>query len=161
MLRKKKGFILYVLGFLSIIAVATAGVSYGGNTVTVPVKVNLVGSCDIQNTPEINFGDVNPLDAATDLTSTSALNFTCSSGTTYKIELDKGKYYKDTDKRMKHESKDNYIVYGLSTPCSTGTGTGSQVSCDITGTISKSVSLKDNPVGKYNDDVIVTITATN
>lgn len=161
MLREKKGPVLYAFGFLVLLTIATAGVSYSGSTVTIPVKVNLVGACDIQNTPEINFGDVNPLDAATDHTNTSALNFTCSSGTTYKIELDNGKHHQGADKRMKHESGDHYIVYGLSTPCSTGTGSGSQVSCDITGTISKSVSLKDNPSGKYNDDVTVTITATN
>jgi spore coat protein U-like protein len=64
MLREKKDFILFALGFLGILAIATAGVSYGGDTVTVPVKVNLVGSCDIQNTPEINFGGINPLEIA-------------------------------------------------------------------------------------------------
>jgi len=157
---KKMGFVLFMLILLSIFTVATADVSYGDNTVTVPVKVNLVGSCNIVNTPVLDFGDINSVDSKV-YQKEITLNFTCSSGMNYQIDLGKGDYYDGSDRRMRHETSDkSFVHYTMGSACLNGQTTGSEQSCAIWGSISTiSVPLNNNPVGKYNDNVVITVTA--
>ncbi len=158
MFRNTIGFAFLAFGIPCIVVLAITGVSYGGNTVTLPVSVNLTGTCSITNTPSIDFGTINPLDDK-DNVKTDTLEFTCTKDTKYSVELDKGQHYTNPDRNMKNETEDSYISYAL-TACAQGSAGSSSVKCDITGTISKD-AVKNKSKGKFNDNVIITVTATD
>jgi spore coat protein U-like protein len=132
------------------------GLSYGGNTADLTVTVNIKGSCNITNSPLLDFGALDP-DGFIGMATTAELWFKCTSGTQYRVGLDNGRNHNGSYRCMKHETASDTIGYYLD-PCPDGKASGNGEYCHITGTI-PSGFIQGKSRGKYTDTVIVTLTA--
>lgn len=149
-------FVLLALGIPLILMLAVDGPSYGGNTADLTVTASIKGSCNITNSPLLDFGTLDP-DTFIGMATRTELWFKCTSGTEYRVELDNGRNHNGSNRCMKHETASDTIGYYLD-PCPDGKASGNSENCFITGTI-PSGFIQGKSRGKYTDTVTVTLTA--
>ena len=134
-----------------------AGVVKAGDTATVAVSANVVGTCKFLTGGSISFS-LDP-SVGTDVNGTvTQPTFWCTKGSSYAITDDDGLNESGTTHRMKHATLSEYIPYTF-TYTATGTGTGrtSTVTMNIASVVA-SADYIDATYGSYADTVTVTIT---
>ena len=107
------------LAIVSAMLVGSAGFTvpaYAGATNTMLVKASINLACTI-TTSELNFGayDAIVTNKAAPLKSVNVkIVSTCTAGSAGKIKLDDGKNFDSGNRRMKHASTDNFLIYTVS-----------------------------------------------
>jgi len=150
---KKRLVLTVVLGLV----LGLAGVVRAGDTATVAVSANVVGTCKFLTGGSVAFGDLDP-SAGTDVNGTVVQpTFWCTKGSTYTITDDNGLNESGTTHQMKHATLADTIPY---TFMYTAGGTGSGRNSTVTMNIASSVVGADYinvSAGGYADTVTLTI----
>ena len=137
--------------------IAFSGVAVAGDTATVSVSANVVGTCLFDSGGTITFS----LDPATggDVSgSVTQPEFWCTKNATYSITDDDGINQSGTTHRMVHASLPEYIPYTFTyTASGSGLGKTSPITMDISSTVVEA-DYVDASAGNYSDTVTLTIT---
>lgn len=138
-----------VLGF--------AGIALG-DTTTVAVSANVVGTCKFQVGGTMSFGALDPDSGADVIAVVTQPRFWCTNRAAYTITDDDGLYWDGTSHRVKNAALNEYIPYTFTyTTTGTGLGKNSPITMDIAGQI-LGVDYVGAPEGAYSDTVTLTIT---
>lgn len=151
----KKGLgLIMVVGLL----LSLTGIAIAGDTTTVGVTANVVGTCKFNSGGTMAFGDLDP-SAPVDVNAlVTQPQFWCTKGASYSITDDDGLYESGTTHRVKHASLSEYIPYTFTyTATGTGGGPSNPMNMDIAGMISGS-GYSGVSAGSYSDTVTLTIT---
>ncbi len=137
-----------------------SGVAFAGDTNTVTVTANVVGTCKfLSSTSTLDFGSLDPSSGA-DVNASTTVNFWCTKNASYSITDDDGENESGSNQnRMKHETIQNeYIPYTFTYSPTSGTGNGrtSPITLNISGTVTFA-NYKDAAAGNYSDKVTLTI----
>jgi len=142
---------------LGLVLVLTGAVMAGDST-TVAVSANVVGTCKFLSGGTMAFGGLDPSSGVDKNAIVTQPTFWCTKGASYSITDDKGLYESGTIFRVKHASLIEYIPYTFTyTATGTGGGPGSTLTMNIAGTITFA-DYQNASAGNYADTVILTIT---
>ncbi|GBC85429.1 hypothetical protein HRbin11_01878 [bacterium HR11] len=159
--------------FTALVALALMPRVIAGDSATVNVLANVVGTCKFVSGATLNFGNLDP-SIGTDANATTSLQFWCTRGASYTITDNNGQNWNGTNQRMQHATvPTEFIPYSYCyssagpapSPCSTdtgsdtGTGNGPQnpITLNISGTITGS-NYVNALAGSYSDTVTMNIT---
>lgn len=146
-----------ILLIVAIAMIAFSGVAMAGDTATVTVSANVVGTCKFLSSGSVSFS-LDPSAGGNVSGTVTQPTFWCTKGTSYTITDDDGLNESGTTHRMKHATNDEYIPYTFSY---TSAGTGSGRTTTVTMNIASSVNEADYQnasAGSYSDTVTLTIT---
>jgi spore coat protein U-like protein len=156
-MKKMLGLVM-VLGLVLVLG----RVAMAGDTNTVTVTANVVGTCKFNSgTSTLAFGEL-PFDAAGNAlgdTASTSVTFWCTKGASYSITDDDGLYEAAAgNQSMKHGTLAEYIAYNFSYNPTSGTGAGrtTNVTLNINGTVA-GLAYQDASAGSYEDTVLLTI----
>jgi spore coat protein U-like protein len=148
-----------IILIVAIAMIAFSGVALAGDTNTVTVNANVVGTCKFDSaTSTLGFGGLDPSSGLAVNASTST-TFWCTKGAIYSIGDNDGQYESGPNaNRMKHETLAEYIAYDFGYTPTTGTGSGpsTSITLDISGTVAFA-AYQNASEGDYSDQVILTI----
>lgn len=159
--------------FLVLVALVLMPRVIAGDTATVNVLANVVGTCKFLSGATLNFGNLDP-SVGTDVNASTSLQFWCTRGATYTIGDDNGQHWNGTNQRMRHGTvTTEFIPYSYCyssagpapSPCTTdttsdtGTGNGPQnpITLSISGTVT-GPNYTNALAGSYSDTVTMNIT---
>jgi spore coat protein U-like protein len=128
-----------------------------GDTRPIQVTANVKGSCRFDATPNINFGDLDPLNAA-DKDQVVNISFKCTKGVAYQLTIGNGQNYQGGKNRMRGASGGDFIPYDISPRTQGGNGQGfaTAATVQITGSV-KSADYQNVSAGAYADTVTLSI----
>jgi spore coat protein U-like protein len=150
---KKLVGLAMVLGLV----LALSGAAMAGDSTTVAVSANVVGTCKFLSGGTMAFGNLDPSVGGDKNATVTQPTFWCTKGASYTITDDKGLYESGTTFRVKHASLAEYIPYTFTyTSSGTGSGPGSPINMNIAGTITSADYLNAS-AGSYADTVTLTI----
>lgn len=160
-----------ILSAVTLAAFSWASPSLPAVTDTFDVTITLQSSCDLSTAPtDMDFGSVGLL--SQDYTASSSIYVTCTSGTNYELELDDGQNADATTRRM-FDGDSSYVSYRLYRDngrtelwgdgttfgnASARTGTGSEETVAVYGSVLQLDNPSTPPAGAYSDTVTVTVT---
>jgi spore coat protein U-like protein len=151
-MKKWLGFTM-VLGLVLVLS----GAAMAGDSATVNVSANVVGTCKFLTGGTMAFGDLDPSSGADKSATVTQPTFWCTKGSSYTISDDLGLYESGTQRRVKHASLTEYINYSMNyTTTGTGSGRTSSATMNISGTITFA-DYRDASAGGYSDTVTLTI----
>lgn len=150
-----------VVAVIAISVIAMAGMAMAGDSNTLTVSANVVGTCKFSAaTSTLAFGALDPT-LATDATATGSTTFWCTKGASYTVTDDDGLYETGANaNRMRHETiGTEYIPYALTYTPTSGSGSGktSTITLNISGTIANA-NYVNASAGNYSDTVTLSIT---
>lgn len=133
------------------------GEAMAGNSQLAVAGVVLAGKCSFRAGGSIAF-TLDPASGATATGTVTQPTLKCSKDAVYSITDDKGINTDGTNRRLKHASASEYIIYNI-TYASSGTGAGNSVSVpmNIAATI-PSANFANARAGNYTDTIRFTIT---
>ena len=154
-----------------LLALATFGfnarASAATSTGAIFVFANVTGSCGVQTTGSVNFGNVDTLSSGL-IDSAGSISIRCASGTNYVVQMDGGRNGTIANRKMIFNANSlNYQIYtdlaratvfgdGLGGSATiTGTGTGTTTVIPVYGRISDRTGA--NQPGTYTDSITVSI----
>lgn len=151
---KKLVGLVMVLGLVLVLT----GAAMAGDSTTVAVSANVVGTCKFLTGGTMAFGDLDPSSSADKNAIVTQPTFWCTKGASYSITDDKGLYESGTIFRVKHALLAEYIPYTFTyTSTGAGGGPGSTLTMNIAGTITFA-DYQNASAGNYADTVTITIT---
>ena len=141
--------------------VLLTGVAFAGDTNTVTVTANVVGTCKFNSaTSNLAFGALDPNSGA-DVNASTTTTFWCTKNASYSITDDDGLYESGPNaNQMRHATTlTEYIPYTFSYSPTTGTGQGrtTDITLNISGTVTFA-NYQNAVAGDYSDTVVLTIT---
>jgi spore coat protein U-like protein len=149
-----------IILIVAIAMIAFSGLALAGDTNTVTVNANVVGTCKFNSAAStLGFGGLDPSSGLAVNASTST-TFWCTKGASYSIGDNDGQYESGLNaNRMKHTTLNEYIAYDFGyTPTSgTGSGPSTSITLDISGRV-EFAAYQNASEGDYSDQVILTIT---
>ncbi len=133
------------------------GVSFAGDTTTLTITANVVGTCKFNSSGTISYS-LDPF-VGTDIVGVvTQPTFWCTKGASFTLSDDNGVNKDGTTYRMKHDTLSEYIPYSLSyTKTGTGAGKKNPITMDIASTV-VGTDYVNSSAGNYSDTVILTIT---
>ena len=140
--------------------VLLAGVAFAGDTNTVTVSANVVGTCMFDSaTSTLAFGALDPT-SGSDVSTSTSTTFWCTKNAPYSITDDDGEHELVANQnRMENTTTaGEFIPYSFSYNPTSGNGSGRTT--PITLTISGTVTFTDYQnvaAGGYSDTVVLTI----
>lgn len=144
--------------FASVLAMAmitaAGSVVAATKTANLTVDAQVLSSCIVTG-GTIDFGSLDPTTPVVVNTSSTGVEVTCTSGTTWSLSGDDGLNASGTQKRLTDGT--NFIAYSVAIPAATFTGTGTAQAVTIPGTIAAG-AYSAAPAGAYTDTVVLTVT---
>ncbi len=135
-----------------------SGMAMAGDTATVDVSANVVGTCKFLTGGTMAFGALDPSSGGNVNAVLTQPTFWCTKGASYSITDDNGLYESGTAFQVKHVSLTEYIPYTFTyTATGTGNGPSNPITMDIAGTILGGDYVGAS-AGDYADTVTLTIT---
>ncbi len=138
-----------------------SGAAFAGDTNTVTITANVVGTCKFNSaTSTLAFEPLDPA-SGNDVNAETTTTFWCTKNATYSITDDDGLYESGPNgNRMRHASiTTEHIPYSFSYSPATGSGQGrtSPITLTISGTVTYA-NYQNAAAGDYSDTVLLTIT---
>ena len=142
-----------------ILVMGFAGTGMAGDTTTVDVTANVVGTCRFISPGTMAFGLLDPASGGDVNANVNQPSFWCTKGASYTISDDNGFNPSGTLYRMKLSDADEFIIYEFTYTEKTGTGNGptNPIEMNIAGKILED-NYKNASAGEYSDTVTLTIT---
>jgi spore coat protein U-like protein len=128
----------------------------------VDVRANILGTCKIDSTQPVDFGDLTQSTAAPDKTAPGSVRYWCSKGVQYTVTIGNGNNYQGNTRRMKGQANTNsseFLPYELTANSAmggNGHGPNSPDQFQMTGKV-KGPDYNNASVGGFLDTVVVTI----
>jgi len=134
------------------------GAAMAGDSTTVTVSANVVGTCKFLTGGTMAFGALDP-SSGSDVNATASPTFWCTKNASYTITDDDGLHKSGTTHRIQHVTTfTEFIPYTFTyTPTGTGKGRTSPITLTINGTVAYA-DYRDSAAGDYADTVVVSIT---
>jgi spore coat protein U-like protein len=141
-------------------AVALSGTAMAGDTASVTVSANVVGTCKFAGTKTgaVTFGALDPSNAVLVNGTVTQPQFWCTKGTSATITDNKGLHGGGTTFQMQHSVTTSELIPYTFTYTGTGLGTGpaTPITMDIAATVLGG-SYSGSLAGNYADTVTLTI----
>lgn len=140
---------------LMCLAQQVSAAAIDAQTITMRADVDVVGVCKILNSRDINFGTLNPQEAA-DTFAEGGLTFACTRGMDYRLVIDKGQNFdqQSQTRRLISDAGKYYLPYMLKTDGLQGQGSGFQHPLEIQLHANiMAADYKDIPAGSYQDSL--------
>jgi len=145
-----------IILIIAIAMIAFSGVALAGDTATVNVSANVVGTCKFNSGGTVTFS-LDPSVGGNVNGTITQPQFWCTKNASYTITDDNGANESGTTHRMLHASLTEYIPYGFSyTTGGTGTGPSTPITMDIASSVAAADYLNAS-AGNYSDTVTLTI----
>lgn len=160
------------IALLMVASAAVVGASSAqAGTANLSVTADVAATCSV-DAATMAFGTYDTLSGSAKASPATAINFTCSNGTTYSVSLDNGQNYDDTNatRRLQHSangtSAADYLSYNIYEDAGFTTAfdgvaaaaTGASQSVTIYGLIDAGQTA--SKAGSYDDTVVITVTAS-
>jgi spore coat protein U-like protein len=152
---------MVILAMLLGLVLSFGGEAMAGDTNTVTVTANVVGTCKFNSaTSTLAFGSLDPSGSG-DKTATASPTFWCTKNASYSITDDDGLHELAANgNRMQNTTAPaEFLPYTFSYNPASGTGTGrtTPITLNISGTVAFA-DYQNAAVGDYADTVVLTIT---